>query len=201
MLEFDTVEKPEKWEFTENELVEKWMGRMNQALSLFFLTLALFVVSRFFMSLSGRHPSAGPASGQVNSECGTPLTDVEPWHIKSFHPKWFGMFGEPAPIIYKTSRRDNKAHIVSVVAIDRRDIDIRIMVDDMDYGTRHVDLDPTVECGEDIGKCIELGFAAALIQVQPGRHTVKAEIVKQNETFVWGKERRRRVMWSVQRCP
>lgn len=129
-------------------------------------------------------------SGDTLSECGTPLTVIEPWHIKSFRPRWFGIFGEPAPIIYTTSLWSRKMHQISVVDIDKRDIEMRFLVDGADHGSRRVDLDPTVECGQDVSKCLELGFASGLVRVPPGRHTVRVEIVKREHSLlvsrVWG---------------
>ena len=110
------------------------------------------------------------------------------------------------------------SHRVSVVDIDKRDIEIRVWVDDDDKGHRDVDLNSTVDCGDDISKCLGLGFAAAAVVVPPGRHTVKAEIRKgessstcsfepsnitsanESEAFVWGKECQRRIKWVMQPC-
>ena len=146
-----------------------------------------------------------------------PLMTIEDWHIRTFRPEWFGLFGEPAPIIYRTPWR-RKAHQISVVDLDKRDIELSLWVGKEYVGSRDVELNSTVDCGEDIGKCLELDFASALFVVPPGRHTVRAEIRKReyaspssfqssnaasgnaSEAFIWGKARRRRVMWLVQRC-
>ena len=161
-------------------------------------------------------PQTGVVS-QVNTQCGQPLTTVEDWHIKAFRPKWFGLFGEPTPIIYRTPR-GRKAHQISVVDLDKRDIELQMWIDKEYMGSRDVALDSTVDCGDDIGKCIELEFSSALFVVPPGRHTVRAEIRRReydsissfqssnamsgnaSQPFVWGKERQRRVMWMVQAC-
>ena len=145
-----------------------------------------------------------------------PLTTIEEWHIRAFRPKWFGLFGEPAPIIYQTPR-GRKAHQISVIDLDKRDIELQMWVDKKYMGSRDVELNSTVDCGEDIGKCINLDFGSALVVVPSGRHTVRAEIRKReygsilsfqsnarsgkpSDAFVWGKERQRRVMWLVQAC-
>ncbi|KAF8708899.1 hypothetical protein AX14_013538 [Amanita brunnescens Koide BX004] len=140
-------------------------------------------------------------TSQIYMQCGPPLTTVEDWHIKTFRPKWFGQFGEPAPIIYRTPK-GHKAHQISIVDLDKRDIELQVWVDKYDMGFRDVLLDSTVDCGEDLAKCLQLGFASALFVVPPGRHTVRAGIRKRDasEAFVWGKERQRRVMWMVQQC-
>ena len=58
-----------------------------------------------------------------------------------------------------------------------RDIEIRMRVDGEDRGHNNVELDPYVYCGENVKKCIDMGFGSALILVPPGRHKVTAEIV------------------------
>jgi hypothetical protein len=112
----------------------------------------------------------------TESQCAEPVVTIEPWHIKTFRPKWFGRFGEPSPIVYKT--KSPKPLRVYVVAVDKRGIEVRLRVDDIDQGYQAVELDQTIECGEDVDKCIELGFGYSVADVPPGKHTVKAEIVK-----------------------
>jgi hypothetical protein len=122
---------------------------------------------------------------QHNISCGGPFPPAEDWKIQAFRPEWFGLFGEPAPIIYRTPW-GGKAHRVSVADIDKRDIEIRMWVDGEDKGHRDVDLDPTVDCGDDLYKCLRLGFASATVVVPPGRHTVKAEILKRERGLASG---------------
>ena len=146
--------------------------------------------------------------------CNGPLTVIEDWHIRTFRPKWFGLFGEPTPIIYQTPH-GLKAHHIAVVDIDKRDIGLHMWADQTYIGSRAVELNSDLDCGESVAKCIDLGFASALIVVPPGRHAVRAEIMEreygsisspnplmsnESEAFVWGKERQRRVMWLVQEC-
>lgn len=105
-----------------------------------------------------------------------------------------------------------------MVDIDKRDIEIRMWVDDEDRGHLDVDLDPTVDCGDDVRRCLSLNFGTAAVTVPPGRHTIKAEIRmrergltsgfrlsnvtlgNESHVFVWGKERQRRIKWVVQQC-
>lgn len=42
--QFDAVEQPKKWKFTEDKLVEKFQLRTNQAFSLLVVTLVLFYI-------------------------------------------------------------------------------------------------------------------------------------------------------------
>ena len=115
---------------------------------------------------------------QVNTlaACGQPLKLIKDWHVQTFRPKWFGLFGGPGQITYRTWSR--KARQISVVDLDKRDIEIRMSIDGRNEGYTAVELDPSVDCGQDVKKCIDMGFASALILVPPGRHKVTAEIVK-----------------------
>ena len=100
-----------------------------------------------------------------------------------------------------------------------RDIKLHLWIDSKEYmGSRHVALSSAVDCGEGIAKCPDLDFSSALFVVPAGRHTVRAEIRMRgyssissfqsshalsgnaSKAFVWGKERRRRIMWLVQQC-
>ncbi|KAF8676698.1 hypothetical protein AX14_004845 [Amanita brunnescens Koide BX004] len=186
----------------------------NRVIKGFGLILSMLILHFFASFLSTDYFTTVT---QINTQCGQPLTTIEDWHVKAFRPKWFGLIGEPAPIIYRTPFR-LKAHQISVVDLDKRDIEIQIWVDKEYMGSRDIELNSTVDCGDDIGKCIELEFATALLVVPPGRHAVRAEIRKReyssissfqfsngmsgnaSEAFVWGKERQRRVMWMVQQC-
>ena len=80
------------------------------------------------------------------------------------------------PIRYETQGRD--AHRISVIDVDKRDIEIQLWLDDVDRGYRTVNLDPTVDCGRDIPKCLELGFGSGVLDIPPGKHVVRAEIHK-----------------------
>jgi hypothetical protein len=110
-----------------------------------------------------------------------------------------------------------KAHQISVINLDKHDIELQMWVDEEHMGFRDLKLNLTMDCGDDVAKCVDLD-GSALFVVPPGRHTVRAEIRKREygsissfqssnampgnatETFVWGEERQRRVMWLVQRC-
>jgi len=73
-------------------------------------------------------------------------------------------------------------------------------IDDKDFGHRSVELDSTVNCGDELVRCLNMGFGAAMISVPPGKHLVRAEILDVNKTFRWGDERNRRVWWMVEEC-
>ena len=65
-----------------------------------------------------------------------------------------------------------------VVDLDKRDIDIQLSLDDQVQvqDAKAVVLDADVNCGDDVVKCLHLGFSSSLMLIPPGRHTVKAEI-------------------------
>ena len=105
-----------------------------------------------------------------------------------------------------------------MVDLDKRDIELQTWVDTEYKGYHPVELNSTVDCGADVVKCLNLNFGSTLFVVPPGRHTVRAEIVKgeydlissfqssnampgdPSQPFVWGKERQRRTMWLVEGC-
>ena len=149
-------------------------------------------------------------------QCERPFTYIEDWNVRTFRPKWFGLFGEPQPIKYRTPPGP-KAHQISVVSLDKHDFELQLWVDEEYMGSRDIASNSTADCGDDsdVVKCLTFGSA---FFVPPGRHTVRAEIMKReygsiisfqssnamagnaSETFVWGNERQRRVMWLIQRC-
>lgn len=170
------------------------------------------------LSLRNLFFTSPPSLGsRTDLECRQPFTIIKDWYIQAFYPKWFGLFGDPAPIVYRTPK-GYKAHRISVVDIDQRDIEIHMWVDNEDRGYHPVDLDVSVDCGDDIYKCLQLDFGSAQIDVPMGEHTVKAMIRKReccsvlcfsysyivpghkSDTFVWGKKHERRVLWKVEQC-
>ena len=70
-----------------------------------------------------------------------------------------------------------KAHQISVINPNKRDIELHMWVD-RDYMGSDVALNSTVDCGGDITKCLDLDSGSALFVVPPGMHTVRAEIRK-----------------------
>lgn len=69
-----------------------------------------------------------------------------------------------------------KAHRLSVVDIDARDMQMAIYVNDELRGvTRDFELNKTANCGESLKVCINDGFSAGMVVVRPGNHTVKVQ--------------------------
>jgi hypothetical protein len=103
-----------------------------------------------------------------------------------------------------------------MVDLDKRDIEIELWLDDINRGHRPIALDNTVDCGQDIRKCLDLGFASEVLLIPPGEHTFRAEIHKRkcskgrtsscsihigtDESFEWGEEKERRVAWMIEEC-
>ncbi|KIL58082.1 hypothetical protein M378DRAFT_171053 [Amanita muscaria Koide BX008] len=115
-----------------------------------------------------------PFTGHVKIDCRHP-TLIKPWYIQTFRPRWFGMFGGPNSLTYQT--KGPKAHQISIVDIDKRDVPgFRLQLDGKDLGFQTVELDDSIDCGIDEGRCMVLGFASTKIIVPPGKHVVKAEI-------------------------
>ncbi|KAF8325513.1 hypothetical protein F5887DRAFT_1085399 [Amanita rubescens] len=195
-------EKKLEWNRIEKRY-DEWNRFMDKGWAVLCFVLWWSFLLYFLMPLSLRNLffTLPPSSGITNTECGQPLTIIEDWHIQAFHPKWFGLFGDPAPIVYRTPK-GHKAHRITVVDIDQRDIEIHMWVDNEDRGHVPIDLDSAVDCGDDIYKCLQLGFGSAQIDVPPGEHTVKAMIRKghKSDAFVWGEKRERRVVWKAEQC-
>jgi len=57
-----------------------------------------------------------------------------------------------------------------LIRLDKRDLDLHVHVGNKEYIHFNVDLDPTVDCRDDIEKCLELNFSSAVLVVPPGRH-------------------------------
>jgi hypothetical protein len=189
------VQKADPWIAPVVGRVNRW--RENKTAR--WATLLAIILLISFLFGSGSADMTPMSTFPVGSMCGDPIKTVQPWHIRSFEPKWFGWFGGPKPITYHT--KGPKAHQVTFVALDKRNIAVRLLIDNVDQGSRGVEVDNNVNCGDDVGKCLELGFAAAALVVPAGKHTLSAEIVNDDGAFQWGRERKRRVMWMVQECP
>jgi hypothetical protein len=192
--------KADPWKASVAAKVNRW--RDDKTARWVALSAILLLVISFFIGSGGSSTDSmtSMSAYAVGSMCGDPIKTVQPWHVRTFEPRWFGWFGNPVPLTYYTMK-GSKAHQISFVALDKRNIEVRLLIDDKDQGYRPVEIDNTVHCGDDVGKCIELGFAVGAIVVPGGKHTVKAEIVNHDITFRWGRERKRRIMWMVQECP
>jgi len=129
---------------------------------------------------------------------------IEEWNFKrKFRPQ--SGSNEPIPIRYLTEARN--ARRISVLDVDRRDIEIELWLDDIYKGYRDVDLNATVDCGRDIIKCIELDFGSGAVEIPPGKHMFRAEIRKRNASapFDWGwqkdlKDIKKRIGLKVEEC-
>lgn len=172
----------------------RWQESNNVRWSVIAVAVLILITS-IFISFGGSSPP--PPVRRIDMECRSPRP-IQPWRTRSFRPKWFGFMGGPKSLTLRTKGR--KAHQVSIVAIDKRDIEIRVWVDKQDLGYKAVEIDDSVDCGDDAARCILMGFASARVLVPPGNHVVKAEIVNDNRTFQWGFERQRRVKWLVDEC-
>lgn len=86
-----------------------------------------------------------------------------------------GRDGNPTPIEYTTPRKA-KAHRISAVDIDVMDMRIAFFVDNILTGiTRKIELNKTMDCGEDYNVCVTAGFSSAMVVVPPGKHNVRLE--------------------------
>jgi hypothetical protein len=106
-------------------------------------------------------------------ECSTPTTVFQPYDIHTILP---GPDDHPLPLEYTLDH--HKAHMLSVVDIDARDMQLAVYVDEELRGlTRDFELNKTINCGEDLRMCLSDGFSAGVVVVRPGNHTVRIEWV------------------------
>lgn len=103
--------------------------------------------------------------------CPQPITVFQPWDTFHFVP---GPDGHPVPIEYELDHP--RPHRLSVMDLDARDIRMTLFVDDVLRGiTRDFELDKNVTCGEDLRSCLNQGFSAGMIVIDPGKHKVRVE--------------------------
>ena len=154
-------------------------------------------------------------------ECPNPTSVFDHWNVRAFVP---GPDGNPVPLEYTFKGR--KAHKLSIVDIDARDTRMEIYVDGVNKGlTTEFQLDKTLDCGDNLGLCLQQGFSAGVVVVPPGKHTVRihwvgegqlvhwiaahkpridwafpADFIDDTKIIDWGEKRERRVMWQREYC-
>ncbi|KAF8630028.1 hypothetical protein AX15_003143 [Amanita polypyramis BW_CC] len=187
--------EPDGKEILIEKPIEKLRGIINRVYSRVITSLLVFIISILSIFKS---PSS--TCTQSITRCREPLKTIEDWNIETFSPDWFG---EPAPLLYRTNNT-NSVYKITVVDLDKRDIEIRLWLNEKGCGNlyRGVDLDPAVDCGANVDECINEKFSSPFILVPPGRHTVGAEIRERegSKKFNWGGERQKRVMRKVEEC-
>lgn len=136
------------------------------------IDLAIFQI----LTLLPQQISSPKVTRTIKARCGGSLDAGKDWKIHTF---WLSKYREPEPFVcHRTFSLEKKAHQITVVDIDKRDVEIRMWVDDQDLGNKQVERNLSVDCGEDINKCLRLGFGSARVVVPPGEHTIKVGIVK-----------------------
>lgn len=111
--------------------------------------------------------------------CKPPTTVFQRWDVNTILPD---VNGRPYPIEYTLTH--TKAHRLSIVDIDKRDMQLGVYVDDVIQGmTTDFVLDKAVECGEDVRTCLNRNFSGGVVIVPPGKHTVKVIWVGKGESL------------------
>lgn len=101
--------------------------------------------------------------------CHEPTTVFQRWAINTIIPDFDG---QPIPIEHTMDQK--KAHRLSIVDIDARDMQLEVYVDGVSSGlTTDFCLDKSVNCGEDVATCLHQNFSGGVVVVPPGRHIVK----------------------------
>ena len=121
-------------------------------------------------------PRGRPRPNYEGGECPDP-TVFDAWNVRTFVP---GLDDNPVPLEYFL--KDRKAHKLSIVDIDARDTRMEIHVDGVNKGlTTEIQLDKTVDCGDNLGLCLQQGFSAGVVVVPPGKHTVRIQWVGEGQ--------------------
>jgi len=162
-----------------------------------------------------------PRPNYEGGVCPDPTSVFDAWNIHAFVP---GLDDNPVPLEY--SLKDRKAHKLSIVDIDAKDTRMEIYVDGINKGlTTEFQLDKTLDCGDNLGLCLQQGFSAGVVVVPPGKHTVRihwvgegqlvhriaahtlegligfpADFINDTKRIDWGEKRERRVMWQREYC-
>lgn len=78
-----------------------------------------------------------------------------------------------------------KAHKISIVDIDAKDMRMSVFVDDVPRGkTPDFPLNKTINCGEDLNTCLKAGFSAGVVIVPPGNHTIRIEWAGNGQSYL-----------------
>ncbi|KAG6837767.1 hypothetical protein H0H93_001694 [Arthromyces matolae] len=140
---------------------------------------ALFSLAARVSSFLPRHPrrSSRPIIRDTDIKrdhiaCGTPLKLMHPYQIHAFVPGPDGI--QPQPLEY--SMNSEKAHRLSVVAIDNRDLRMGVYVDEVLRGmTSRIERNSSETCGENVSNCLRMKFSSGVVIVPSGNHTVRVE--------------------------
>ncbi|TFK64440.1 hypothetical protein BDN72DRAFT_265175 [Pluteus cervinus] len=133
--------------------------------------------------------------------CRSPTAVIQKWAINTFLPD---ADGRPAPVEYTLNH--HKPHRLSLIDIDHRDMMMAVHVDNVLRGqTTDFAIDTNMDCGEDIGTCLQLNFSGGVVVVPPGDHTVKItwvgkEFVPGTNEMNWGGDYSRRFKWQIEGC-
>jgi hypothetical protein len=139
-------------------------------------------------------------------------TIIQDWDYDSFRPD---NFDKPAPIEHPTEGQNWRR--IWMVDLYKRDIEIDLWFDDENPVHLPANLDPTIDCGDNVATCLDLSFAYGFLLIPPGKHTFKAKIHERKwskasassclndvgddlELFDWGGEEEKRVAWLVEEC-
>ncbi|KAH6905088.1 hypothetical protein BKA70DRAFT_1293407 [Coprinopsis sp. MPI-PUGE-AT-0042] len=160
-----------------------------------FLTLP-FTIFSFFKS--------SPATTALFSETALACTnsmELQGWEVLTLIP---GSDGNPAPVKYTLN--SPTPHAVSIVDIDFRDTRLDVISNGKYYGsTSDFALNKTEFCGEDINRCISLGYSTGTVVIPGGKQDVEVtwsgkDVFPGTDKIVWGSDRKRRVMWKKDIC-
>ncbi|TFK40587.1 heme peroxidase [Crucibulum laeve] len=202
LLHYDKSDKPisdDKLWKTPDPVYSLGKKILDAIVGAFILLVLLWLV--YSMTSSVKVPGhGGPILIPANS-CKMPKTVFQRWSINAFVP---GLNGQPSPIRYTLDHK--KPHLLSLVDIDARDMQMAVLVDGVIQGlTTEFELDKSDDCGEDYNACISRNFSAGMVVIPSGKHSV--QIVWHGKEFIpgtteidWQGDYSRRLMWQLEYC-
>ncbi|KAG5636079.1 hypothetical protein H0H81_009199 [Sphagnurus paluster] len=219
--------KVKKWkvDFGQGEETKKLRKYVDRIMKILFSLLVIFLFFYVLRRLSGcislgflhrsRHtPRPSTPRSRVDTsalkvevvECALPTTRWTEYEIQAFAPGSDGV--TPDPIEYTSTK--SRAHQLTVVAIDTKDLRMGVYVDDVLRGiTTAIERNPTETCGESVNECLTKKFSSGVVTVPPGKHTVRIEwadnglipnTTEADRELDWIAHPKRRFQWKRDNC-
>lgn len=171
---------------------------------IFTILYGAFKVVTFPISLFSLFKSSPSVLSSFNLDSLVDCTntmELQGWEVLTLIP---GSDGNPAPVKYTLN--SPTPHAISIVDIDFRDTRLDVVSNGKYYGsTSDFSLNKTEFCGEDINRCIALGYSTGTVIIPGGKQEVEItwsgkDVFPGTDKIVWGSDRKRRVMWKKDLC-
>ncbi|KAF8064174.1 heme peroxidase [Lyophyllum atratum] len=213
--------KKENWSIVFGGKTARLRSLMNRAIKVIVVLFLLYEFLYTMISLasyirltlprrpirSTRAPIKETDVKRVAVACAKPTKLLHTYEIMAFVPGSDGV--HPDPIEYNLD--DKKAHRLSLMAIDTRDLRMGVYVDNVLRGlTTRIVRNSTETCGEKFSECLAKKFSSGVVVVPPGNHSVRIEWagngLVSNDTdeadmeLDWDTHPTRRFLWRREFC-